>query len=75
MLEIGTSGLMSGERKRVAQDFGRIPRLSSTLPVSQAYSIQPRPAVGETNPLCALIAQDHQWVKVPPQEVSVCLCS
>ena len=29
----------------------------------------------QTNPMCALIAQDNQWVQVPPQEVSVCLCS
>ena len=31
MLEIGTSGLMSGERKRSRRSFRRVPRLSSTL--------------------------------------------
>ena len=42
MLEIGTSGLMSGERKRVAQSFGWIPRLSSTLPHFRTLVRMPR---------------------------------
>src|ERR1017187_2035419 len=42
MLEIGTSGLMSGERKRVAQSFGWIPRLSSTLPHFRTLRPHPR---------------------------------
>src|SRR5436309_8920391 len=37
MPEIGTSGLMSGERKRSVAAWPKLPRLSSTLPAHAGY--------------------------------------
>ena len=37
MPEIGTSGLMSGERKRSVAAWPKLPRLSSTLPANPGY--------------------------------------
>src|SRR6266568_5249301 len=39
MPEIGTSGLMSGERKRSVAAWLKLPRLSSTLPAHPGYGI------------------------------------
>ena len=60
--------------------------MSASQTVRYAFATEPalNPRLGcffgqiapcQTNLMCALIAQDNQWVKVPPQEVSVCLCS
>jgi hypothetical protein len=38
MPEIGTSGLMSGERKRSVAAWPKLPRLSSTLLAHAGYS-------------------------------------
>jgi hypothetical protein len=37
MPEIGTSGLMSGERKRSVAEWPKLPRLSSTLRAHAGY--------------------------------------
>ena len=37
MLEIGTSGLMSGEGKRGVAAWPKLPRLSSTLPLGGGH--------------------------------------
>ncbi len=39
MLEIGTSGSMSGEGKRGVAEWPKLPRLSSTLPTARRYEI------------------------------------
>ena len=64
MLEIGTSGLMSGEKKRVTM----APRFSSTLPNSPGLA-GGRPLLCGTK--VRLKGADYQWVKVPLQELSV----
>ena len=61
--------------RRAIADFDRIKALrggagGAACPLDPSESLP-----DQTNPMCALIAQDHQWVQVPPQEVSVCLCS
>jgi hypothetical protein len=66
--------------RRAIEDFDRIRSLSSgagLLACVPCVLPDPpsEPLPDQTNPMCALIAQDHQWVQVPPQEVSVCLCS
>jgi hypothetical protein len=58
--------------RRAIEDFDRIKALRQQNDGSDPPS---EPLPDQTNPMCALIAQDHQWVQVPPQEVSVCLCS
>ena len=40
MPENGTSGLMSGERKRSVAAWPKLPRLSSTLPAHPGYEGQ-----------------------------------
>ncbi len=44
MLEIGTSGSMSGERKRGVAVWPKLPRLSSTLPMMRLYGYLAPPA-------------------------------
>jgi len=79
MLEIGTSGLMSGEEKRVTM----APRFSSTLPNWGSTGDRSPLLQNEANcrvgrdrpPFCGtkvrLKGADYQWVKVPLQELSV----
>jgi hypothetical protein len=68
MLEIGTSGLMSGEEKRVV-----ILLLGDLIP--RSFSTLPNFRTGALSPFCETNVRpkgaDYQWVEVPLQELSV----